>query len=230
MKAMSSFIFVIILKSYKVFHFRSNFYFSRNGRQKHCERQRSGPLILGEFIIRRELLLIAAKISQATESPGEYRYTAKTRDDVIVVEILDPVCLDNMTGMPYPDTVVVTINGKKLQGCGGAPEKLLQGVQWEVDTLDGAGLIADSRITVVFGEKRVSGHSSCNRYIADYKLTGESLSISEPASTRKACRVDIMAQEKRFLRMLKNVTRFGVVSDDRIKLITKAHDNITLQK
>ena len=56
MKAMFSFIFVIILKSYKVFHFRSNFYFSRNGRQKHCERQRSDLLILGALIIRRELL------------------------------------------------------------------------------------------------------------------------------------------------------------------------------
>ena len=174
--------------------------------------------------------LIAATILQTTEFPGEYRYTAKTCDDGIVLEILDQVCLDNMTGMPYPDTVMVTINGKKLQGCGGTPKKLLQGVQWEVNTLDGAGIIADSRITVVFDEKRVTGHSSCNRYIADYKLTGEYLSISEPASTRKACRVDIMEQEKRFVRMLQNVTRFGIVSDDRIKLITKDHGNITLQK
>lgn len=174
--------------------------------------------------------LIAAKILQTAEIPGEYRYTAKTRDDVIVVEILDQVCLDNMTGMPYPDTVMVTINGKKLQGCGGAPEKLLQGVQWEVDTLDGASVIPNSRIAVEFGKQHVTGHSSCNRYVTEYKLTGESLSISEPASTRKACRVDIMEQEKRFLRMLQNVTGFRVVSDDRIKLITRDHGNITLQK
>lgn len=174
--------------------------------------------------------LIAATISQALEIPGGYEYTAKNGDDVIIVEILDQVCLDNMTGMPYPDTVMVTINDKKLQGCGGAPETLLQDVQWKVDTLDGAGIITDSRITVVFGQNRVTGHSACNHYIADYKLTGEYLTVSEPASTRKACRIDIMEQEKQFLIMLQNVTGFGVVSDDRIKLITRDHGNITLQK
>lgn len=174
--------------------------------------------------------LIAATILKTLEIPGGYEYTAESGDDVIIVEILDQVCLDNMTGMPYPDTVMVRINDKKLQGCGGVPGNLLQDVQWKVEMLDETGIITDSRITVVFGQKRVAGHSACNHYIADYQLTGEYLSISKPASTRKACRIDIMEQEKQFLKMLQNVMRFGVVSDDRIKLITRDHGNITLQK
>lgn len=174
--------------------------------------------------------LIVATILHTAEIPGRYEYAAETGDEFIVVEILDQVCLDNMTGIPYPDTVMVTINDNKLHGCGGAPENLLQDVQWEVDTLDGAGIISDSRITVVFAGKRVTGHSSCNHYNANYKLTGEYLTISEPVSTRKACRIDIMEQEKQFLIMLQNVTSFGVVSNDRIKLITRDHGNIMLQK
>jgi len=174
--------------------------------------------------------LIAATIIQKAEIPGGYEYTAEAGDDLFAVKILNQVCVDNMAGMPYPDTVIVTINDKQLHGCGGAPENLLQDVQWEVDTLDGAGIITGSRITVEFGEKRVTGHSSCNHYMVDYQLTGEDLTIAEPASTRKACRIDIMEQEKKFLRMLQNVTGFEVVSDDRIKLTTRDHSNITLQK
>ena len=66
--------------------------------------------------------------------------------------------------------------------------------------------------------------------MADYDLSGEHLVISKPVSTRKACLVDIMEQEKRFFRMLQNVTGFGVESDDRIKLITRDHGEIMLQK
>ena len=174
--------------------------------------------------------LIAATISQTLEIPEGYKYAAKTGDDVIIVEILDQVCLDSMTGMPYPDTVKVTINDKKLNGCGGAPGSLLQGIRWKVDTLDGTCIIKDSRITLEFSETRVTGYSSCNHYMADYDLSGERLVISKPVSTRKACLIDIMEQEKQFLRMLQNVTGFGVVSDDHIKLITRGHGNITLKR
>jgi len=174
--------------------------------------------------------LIDATIIRETEIPGGYKYAAAAGDDAIVIEITDQVCLDSMTGMPYPDTVKVTINGKKLNGCGGTPGSLLQGIRWKVDTLDGNRIIKDSRITLEFSETRVTGYSSCNRYMANYDLSGEHLVISKPVSTRKACHVDIMEQEKRFFRMLQNVTGFGVESDDRIKLITRDHGEIMLQK
>jgi uncharacterized membrane protein/membrane-bound inhibitor of C-type lysozyme len=41
--------------------------------------------------------------------------------------VADVLCRDTMTGMPYPASVTLTLEGKRLSGCGGDPLALLAG-------------------------------------------------------------------------------------------------------
>lgn len=172
--------------------------------------------------------MITATIDHAEEVSGGYRYVATSGDDVLEAKIVDQICTDDMTGMPYPETVTLAVNDKTFQGCGGNPEDLILGVQWEVLAVNGKGVIDNTQITMTFREnKRISGYASCNAYGAEYTLTGEYLSISEPASTRMACQPEIMAQENGFFNALQNVIGFKVNTDDRLILRTRDGGTIT---
>ena len=125
-----------------------------------------------------------------------------------------------MSGMFYPLTVTVERPEGVLSGCGGEPASLLLGPEWVVESIDGARLIGNSRVTIAFQEDgRVAGLASCNRYLATYELTGEGLSIAGGASTMMACEPSLMAQERRFLDALAAVTRFEIAPDGALVLV-----------
>ncbi len=116
----------------------------------------------------------------AEKTEGARKYVTKSGGRDLTVTILDRPCSDTMTGMPHPNTVVVLFEGKTLNGCGGDPATLLRGGEWVVEDITGVRLVDQSRITLAFGaDGRVSGKASCNRYGAEYSLTGEGLTISE---------------------------------------------------
>ena len=143
-----------------------------------------------------DILVLA---DHGTEAPG----LAMIRQDAI--------CRDTMTGMPYPETVEVTVNEETLSGCGGAPADLLTGRTWVVEDIAGAGVIEASRVTLGFGtDGRVAGSGGCNRWFAGYDLTGESLTIGQAGSTMMACAPALMDQERRFFEVLANVTGFDI--------------------
>ncbi|MGB3166322.1 MAG: YbaY family lipoprotein [Alteraurantiacibacter sp.] len=81
---------------------------------------------------------------------------------------------------------------------------LQPGRTWQVEDIDGRGIIDRSRVTVQFGsDRRLSGSAGCNTYSGAFDLTGNSLSVSTPlAVTRKMCVPALMAQETRFLETL----------------------------
>jgi len=129
-------------------------------------------------------------------------------------------CTDSMTGMPHPRTVTVEWRGQIFEGCGGSPERLLRGGTWIVDALPGHDLVAGSRPTVRFlGNGRVAGSATCNRYKADYRLTGEGLTIGRGAMTRRACPPALMEQEERFMDRLQRVHRFRHGPAGRLELM-----------
>jgi heat shock protein HslJ/membrane-bound inhibitor of C-type lysozyme len=158
---------------------------------------------------------------QPVTSAGLRKYTSNYDGKDLTVSIFERRCTDTMSGMPYPNAVVVIFEGKMLEGCGGDPAALLQGEKWVVEDLDGRGIIDRSRMTLRFGsDGRVSGRASCNKYSATYSLTGEVLAVSEAALTRKACAESLMSQEKEFLGLLREVRRFSMSPDGALILHT----------
>ncbi len=134
---------------------------------------------------------------------------AGTKNAAINLKLTQKVCYDPMSGMPHPWQVEVEVDGKKLKSCGGNPANLLIG-EWQVEDINQQGIIDSSHVTLNFtADGKVNGSSSCNRYFAEYKLTGESLSFSNAGSTRMACPTALMNQEQRFLKTLGNIKNFS---------------------
>ncbi len=80
---------------------------------------------------------------------------------------------------------------------------VLNGSEWRVFEIDGAGLVADSAPSLRFAEGRLSGMASCNRFTGRYSIgAGGSLGIAQLASTMMACPEPLMRQEDRYLRLL----------------------------
>ena len=146
---------------------------------------------------------------QSTADGRRYATTSDGKD--VVVTISDRPCADNMSGMPFPATVVVQLDGRELTGCGGEPVSLLTGNEWVVEDIDRKGIIDNSRASLNFGDDgRLYGRASCNTYSAKFTLTGEGLSVTNVVTTEKACAPSLMDQEARFLAALQSVQRFEI--------------------
>jgi heat shock protein HslJ/membrane-bound inhibitor of C-type lysozyme len=164
-------------------------------------------------------------------SAGLRRYTSNYGGKDLTVSIFERRCTDTMSGMQHPNAVVVVFEGKTLHGCGGDPAALLQGAEWVVEDLDGRGIVDRSRMTLRFGsDGRVSGRASCNTYSATYSLTGEVLTFSPAATTRKACAESLMSQEKEFLDLLGDVRRFSMSPDGALILYTGDQSTIKARR
>lgn len=146
----------------------------------------------------------------------------------LVLETAPQLCRDSMSGMAYPQQARLTIDGTRMEGCAGDPERLLQGVEWVVEDIDHGGIIDRSRVTINFLEEgRIAGRGSCNNYMGSYQLSGEGLSVGQTASTMMACAPSLMQQERRFLEVLGAVQRFDINQTG--ALILKTADGRTLR-
>ena len=142
---------------------------------------------------------------------GGMRYRASTSEGPLIATVLDKRCADTMTGMPFPNSVVLELAGRTLNGCGGDPASLLQGREWVVEDINRTGMIDRSRATLGFGaDGQLVGLGSCNTYIARYALSGEGLAITRPAATMKACPPALMNQEDLFFDVLAKTQRFEI--------------------
>lgn len=125
-----------------------------------------------------------------------------------------------MTAINFMATLTVCAGGA---GGGGS----LQGAEWVVEDIAGAGVIDRSRATVNFGaDGRIFGRASCNNYTGEYVLTGAELAVSRLAATEKACAPALMEQERRFLDILQQARRFTLTPEG--ALILYAEDDRTL--
>ena len=138
-------------------------------------------------------------------------YAARAQDRAMTVTVTDKICVDTMSGMPHPNSVAVALDGRTLNGCGGDPATLLHG-EWLVESLAGAPLVKGSKPTITFDpDGRIYGNASCNRFTGGFTLSGEGLTIQQPAATMMACIPDeLMKQEGAFLQLLGSVTKFSV--------------------
>lgn len=170
-------------------------------------------------------------VPEARTVDGVRRYTATLDDRVLDVAVAPRLCRDDMSGMPYPLAVSVTVDGRRLQGCGGEPAALLRGAEWVVEDVDGGGIVDHSRATLNFRDNgRLDGRASCNRYTASYALSGEGLNVGRAASTLMACAPALMRQERRFLDILQGVSRFEVGETGELVLIDASGRRITVRR
>lgn len=153
-------------------------------------------------------------------------YGIRIDDRRLAIAVHDQICADDMTGMPHPKRVIVSIDDRILRGCGGEPKDLLLG-EWVIEDVDGRGSIDSARATVVFdGGGRIGGRGSCNNYGGSYRLSGEGLAVSDLFSTLMACAEGLMRQEQQVFAILEAVGRFEL--DETGALILHAHDGRTL--
>ena len=166
----------------------------------------------GQLVLERlDQPTLELRYETVAESRFGRTFTAKDDDHAISVLAAPQLCRDSMSGMPHPFQIRLTLNGDVLSGCGGEPDRLLMGDPWLVEDIGGRGVIDRSRVTVQFlPEGRVIGTGSCNRYTGDWTLDGESIEVSQLASTRRACAPALMNQEDRFLKLLQEVRRFDI--------------------
>ncbi len=88
--------------------------------------------------------------------------------------------------------------------------KNLAGTDWALVTLGNDAAAAESTLTLSFSaDGRVSGDSGCNRFMGSYEVNGPRLTLSQLASTRRACLSDALnQQEQTYLRALESVVRY----------------------
>ena len=148
-------------------------------------------------------------------------FVARSAQGEMTAKVVDGVCMDTMSGMPHPQSVTVVAGGRTLTGCGGEPASLLQGTEWTVVSIDDKPLVAGSKATLTFApDGSLSGHASCNRFMSEYKLSGEGLAIASAAGTRMMCDEPLMAQEQAFLAALSGTQGFSISADGALLLRT----------
>ncbi|MGZ8336121.1 MAG: META domain-containing protein, partial [Allosphingosinicella sp.] len=113
------------------------------------------------------------------------------------------VCSDGMSDRRYADTVMVIVDGRTLNGCGGAilaPETLAD-TSWAISEIDGLAVEGDEYF-VQFDADRMSGKAGCNRFSGSYSVSGETMILGPVAATRMACPGPRMEHERRALQVL----------------------------
>ncbi len=137
---------------------------------------------------------------------GGRRYTATP--PVLMLTVLDKVCEDSMTGLPYPETVSVGYGERAFEGCGGDPNALLAGAEWVVEDVNGGGVPDGVRATLNFDAAtgRVSGGTGCNSYGSSYSVGGEGITFGDVVATEMACPPAVMDLEQKFVAALRGAT------------------------
>jgi heat shock protein HslJ len=143
---------------------------------------------------------------------GHYEVTLN--DKPVRIAIQQQICRDTMSGMPYPDRVTITGLNGVLNGCGGAPRALLGTGEWNITEIGSTAVMGSTAPTIAFLEDNaVAGSGSCNRFRGGFKLTGESLTIEQLATTMMACPDQVMQQEQAIIRQLEATRSFDIRDD-----------------
>lgn len=146
----------------------------------------------------------------ATVTRSDQMSRVQSPDKQLTATIRDQVCSDSMSGMQYPKSVQLSYQDTRYEGCGGAPERLLQGVTWNVQML-GDESVKEQELTLHFtAEGSISGFAGCNRFFGRYDMTGEGIELTRLGSTKRACADEQMELEAGYLELLTSTRRFRV--------------------
>ena len=158
--------------------------------------------------------------------PTTLRYTLTAAGRTAVIDVSQTICADTMTGMPFPQTLIVTVDGYRLAGCGGDSLEVIRG-EWQVERIDDLPIVDGSKVTLVFVDPNLAhGQASCNRFVTNFTLNGEGLSIGPVTSTDMACLPAWIDQEHLFFEVLAQIARRTIGEGG--KLILHSRDARTI--
>ena len=113
-------------------------------------------------------------------------------------------CSDGMSDRRYADTVRVRVDGRSLEGCGGAilPPATLAGTSWRIVAIDDADVSREDRYQIQFEADRMSGRAGCNSFNGSYRVSSDGFQAGPLAMTRMACPGPRMEHERTVSRIL----------------------------
>lgn len=107
-------------------------------------------------------------------------------------------------------------------------ELSLDGDPWYVEYIHGRPVIDRSPAYFLFDKDgAVSGNASCNRFVGKYEVSGGQVTLSELATTRRACIGSLEEQERRFLSAVDDVAKWKV--EQGLLLLLSAKGDIVFQ-
>jgi heat shock protein HslJ len=93
---------------------------------------------------------------------------------------------------------------------------------WVAQTIAGQAVINPGRVTLSFGEGRVSGRGGCNLYSGPVEYAGGAIKVGPLISTKMACMAaGLMQQESAYLNALQAAERYAVGGGGRLTITTK---------
>ncbi|MET9516350.1 META domain-containing protein [Streptomyces sp. NPDC002994] len=112
------------------------------------------------------------------------------------------------------------------------PDLQLSGIDWTVDsvTVDGKKMPAPEKATVRIDDKgRAEGHTGCNRFGADVKVKGDTITVGPGQTTEIGCPKNIAKFEQHLQRTFTGELK-AKVTDDKLTLTTAEGDTIALSE
>jgi len=107
----------------------------------------------------------------------------------------------------------------------------LRGGEWKVEDIGGRGIIDFTHVSLVFGhDSRITGVTGCNSYSVPYEVSGDRLSVGQGISTQRACLPALRDQERKFLQILSELTRFKFSETGALILSTADGETLTARR
>lgn len=133
----------------------------------------------------------------------------------IAVTITRGPCSDGMSERRHAETVRLVVDGKPLNGCGGAvlPPANLMGSLWRFTHIGGGAVTDAARTELRFADGALSGSAGCNRFTGSYRITGNALTIGALTATELACTGAAGEQESRLLALMNGPVKIAYASD-----------------
>jgi heat shock protein HslJ len=148
-----------------------------------------------------------AEMPSARLDDGALIYDLPDKD--LTIHVRPEICYDDATGMPHPDTVLLTVGDRTFPGCGGDPRDTLSGRVWQVTGMFGKGMADDPPATLVFDKSgTLGGSTGCNVYRTEFTIGGENISAGPLAATKRLCDEVLNQREAEFFIALRAADRF----------------------
>lgn len=93
---------------------------------------------------------------------------------------------------------------------------------WAAQSIMGQAVIKPGRVTLSFGDGRVSGRGGCNLYSGPVEYGGGMIKVGPLISTKMACmEAGLMQQEIAYLNALQAAERYSVSMSGRLTITTR---------
>jgi len=118
-------------------------------------------------------------------------------------------CSDGMSDRRYADTVRVRVDGRSLDGCGGAilAPATLAGTSWRIVAINDADVSRQDRYEIQFEANRLSGRAGCNSFSGPYRVSSDGFQAGPLTMTRMACPGPRMQHEQAATQILRGRVR-----------------------